>query len=71
MIHRLANPGRIRRLSPIEERELNLLIFDEALELDLLVMTIPVRVANDVGQGLVDCEGDLKALIIRQTIDLT
>jgi hypothetical protein len=67
----VANPGRIRRLSPIEERELNPVIFGEALELDLLVMTIPVRVANDVGHGFVDREGDLKALVIRQTIDRT
>jgi hypothetical protein len=49
--------------------ELHLLRIDVAVKLDPLVVTILVGVSNDVGQGLVDCQSDSTAFLIRQTID--
>src|SRR5580704_7613837 len=64
-----ADSGRIRWFSPVEQRELHLFRIDVAIELDPLVVTILVRVSNDVGQRLVDRQSNSTTFLIRQTVD--
>lgn len=68
IVHGLcADPCGIGRLALIEQCELHLPVIYRALEFDRVVVTTLVGVSNHVGQGLVDCQSNADAFLIRQT----
>src|SRR5271170_7123187 len=66
-IQRLAtDPRRVRRFTVVQQRELQSIVNDSAVQLHFLVMVALVGMSNDVGQGLVNGQNDSLARLLRQ-----